>query len=59
MEESINFLPLDEAMTKGGRDMKETLLMMDRVDAKLADRRKKLKESDSITEGSQLVPIKA
>ncbi len=39
--------------------MKETLLMMDRVDAKLADRRKKLKESDSITEGSQLVPIKA
>ena len=44
---------LDESMTKGGRDVKETLLMMDRVDAELADRRKKLKKSGSITEGSQ------
>ena len=36
---------LDESMTKGRRDVKETLLMMGRVDAKLADRRKKLKKS--------------
>jgi hypothetical protein len=37
----------------------ETLLMMDRVDAELADRRKKLKKSGSITEGSPSVdPLK-